>query len=26
MGNMKTKELPALSAPTIASVFKERLD
>jgi hypothetical protein len=26
MGNMKTKELPALSSPTIASVFKERLE
>ncbi len=26
MGNMKTKELPALAAPTIASVFKEHLE
>ena len=26
IGNPKTKELPALAAPTIASVFKERYD
>jgi len=26
MGNPKTKEIPALAAPTIASVFKQRYD
>ena len=26
MGNPKTKEIPALAAPTIASVFKERYE
>lgn len=26
MGNMKTKELPKLASPTIALIFKERLE